>query len=63
MSLNNRFIQLAVKNKRELEIHGISPADFYSIINHGNINLLLDKVEKLEKEVESLKSEVRSLKR
>ena len=61
MSLDSRFIQVAVKNKRELDMHGVSPADFYSIINYDNIHRILDKVNKLEKEVQSLRSEVQSL--
>jgi hypothetical protein len=62
MSLDRRYIQVAVNNKRELAVHGISPADFYSIINYDNVHSLLDKVEELKKEVEYLRSEVRSLK-
>ncbi len=63
MALSEHYIQIAVENKRELEHKGISPADFYSIINHDNIQELLDKVEKLEKEVKYLRNEVNSLKR
>lgn len=63
MSLDRGHIQIAVKNKRELEMYGVSPADFYSIINYDNIRLLIDNINKLEKEVEYLRSEVRSLKR
>lgn len=63
MTLNENFIQVAVNNKRELERRGISPADFYSIINYDNIQRLLDKVNKLEKEVEDLQREVKYLRR
>ena len=63
MTLDRGYIQAAVNNKRELETHGVSPADFYSIINYDNIRLLIDRLNKLEKEVESLRNEVRYLRR
>ncbi len=58
MSLHEGYIQAAINQKMELESRGISPADFYALINYDNIRVLLDKMDKLEKEVKYLRGEV-----
>lgn len=61
MSLDKEYLQAAVDQKRELSSHGVSPADFFSIITYDNTRLIIAKNEELEKKIRDLENDVANL--